>query len=168
MKADITKNPWFRPEDRVLISNVNPQVESLEFNLDGKMKEIIQTELKKYRKWTDSLSVAHVIYEGFGKEECKKFGVSPDAIMQLAFQLAFYKQENRSVATYESCSTSAFKHGRTETIRPCTEHTKAVCSAMVDKKNSGISTTELKKMIVDCSKAHSELSKSCAMGTYFS
>lgn len=30
------------------------------------------------------------------------------------------------VGTYESCSTAAFKHGRTETVRPCTIKT-AVC-----------------------------------------
>lgn len=28
------------------------------------------------------------------------------------------------VPTYESCSTAAFKHGRTEVVRPCTALTK--------------------------------------------
>ena len=166
VKADISKNAWFRPEDRILISNFNPVVEKLEFHLDEKIRNIIHKEQKIYENWTHSLSVDHMIYEGFGKEECKRFGVSPDAIMQLAFQLALYKQEARSAATYESCSTAAFKHGRTETIRPCTEHTKAVCSTMVHK-SSKISTAELKKMIVDCSEAHTQLVKEAAMGKNF-
>lgn len=138
-------------------------MESLEFKLDEKVKNVIQLEGKKYKEWTDSLSVDYMIYEGFGKDEVKKFGISPDAIMQLTFQLAFYKQEGRSVASYESCSTAAFKHGRTETVRPCTEQTKNVCSILADKSTK-ISNAELKKMIIDCSKAHTELVKNGAMG----
>jgi Choline/Carnitine o-acyltransferase. len=38
--------------------------------------------------------------------------------------MAFHKQMGRTVSTYESSSTAAFKHGRTETIRPCTVATK--------------------------------------------
>jgi carnitine O-palmitoyltransferase 2 len=38
--------------------------------------------------------------------------------------MAFHKQVGRIVSTYESSSTAAFKHGRTETIRPCTVATK--------------------------------------------
>jgi len=34
-------------------------------------------------------------------------------------------------ATYESCSTSAFKHGRTETIRSCTIEAQAAAKAIV-------------------------------------
>ncbi|XP_051164325.1 carnitine O-palmitoyltransferase 2, mitochondrial-like isoform X2 [Leptopilina boulardi] len=166
IKADISKHLWFRPEDRVLISNINPDVESLEFKLDEKVKNVIQLEGKKYKEWTDSLSVDYMIYEGFGKDEVKKFGISPDAIMQLTFQLAFYKQEGKSVASYESCSTAAFKHGRTETVRPCTEQTKNVCSILADKSTK-ISNAELKKMIIDCSKAHTELVKNGAMGQGF-
>ncbi|XP_043485114.1 carnitine O-palmitoyltransferase 2, mitochondrial-like isoform X2 [Leptopilina heterotoma] len=166
IKADISKHLWFRPEDRLLISNINPDVESLEFTLDEEVKNVIQLEGKKYKDWVDSLSVDYMTYEGFGKDEVKKFGVSPDAIMQLAFQLAFYKQEGRTVASYESCSTAAFKHGRTETVRPCTEQTKKVCSILAEK-SSEVSNAELKKMIVDCSKAHTELVKNAAMGQGF-
>lgn len=39
-------------------------------------------------------------------------------------QAAYHKQTGKFVASYESCSTAAFKHGRTETIRPCTTATK--------------------------------------------
>jgi carnitine O-palmitoyltransferase 2 len=38
--------------------------------------------------------------------------------------MAFHKQVGKTVATYESSSTAAFKHGRTETLRPCTIATK--------------------------------------------
>lgn len=109
------------------------------------------------------LCVDFIIYEEFGKDQCKKLGVSPDAVMQLAFQLALYTLEGKSVPTYESCSTAAYKHGRTETIRPCTLETKAICIAMTQKQIE-LSKSELKKMILDCSKAHNALTKDAVMG----
>lgn len=83
--------------------------------------------------------------------------------MQLAFQLALYTLEGKMVSTYESCSTAAFKHGRTETIRPCTLETKTICVAM-SQNQAQISKSELKKMILDCSKAHNVLTKDAVMG----
>lgn len=104
-----------------------------------------------------------MLSEEFGKNQCKKLGVSPDAVMQLAFQLALYVLEGKSVPTYESCSTAAYKHGRTETIRSCTLETKAICIALTQKQ-SEISKSELKKMILDCSKAHNVLTREAVMG----
>ncbi|XP_066586911.1 carnitine O-palmitoyltransferase 2, mitochondrial isoform X2 [Prorops nasuta] len=166
VKKDITEKPWFHPHDIENLKANNSDIHRIEFVLDTKAKGIIAEESKKYKQRTQNLAVDYLIIEGFGKNECKSFNVSPDAIMQLAFQLAFYMQEGHMVPTYESCSTAAFKHGRTETIRPVTLETKAVCSALTDK-NSKLSTAEIKNMIVACSKAHSNLTKNAAMGQGF-
>lgn len=83
--------------------------------------------------------------------------------MQLAFQLALYTLENRVVSTYESCSTAAYKHGRTETIRPCTLKTKEICIAMA-RTQIKLSKSDLKRMILDCSRAHNVLTKEAVMG----
>lgn len=48
------------------------------------------------------------------KEKIKMARLSPDAIMQLGMQLAFYSIYGEFVPTYESCSTAAFLKGRTE------------------------------------------------------
>ncbi|XP_051164327.1 carnitine O-palmitoyltransferase 2, mitochondrial-like isoform X2 [Leptopilina boulardi] len=166
VKADIMKHWWFKPEDKLLISTIEPNVESLEFTLDEKVKDLIQLEVNKYKIWTNSLSVDYISFKNFGKNSIKKFGASPDAIIQLAIQLGFYKQEGKFVASYEACSTAAFKHGRTDTVRPCTEQTNTLCSIFCDK-SSTISNDELKKMIIDCSKTHTELVKNGAMGQGF-
>lgn len=42
--------------------------------------------------------------------------------------MAYDLLADKQVATYESCSTAAFKHGRTETMRPCTIETKVSLS----------------------------------------
>ncbi|XP_012277606.1 carnitine O-palmitoyltransferase 2, mitochondrial [Orussus abietinus] len=165
VKADIAKKPQFHPEDLSRISS-NSIVEKIDFISDARTKDTVDRELRKYRDWTEKLDVNYLLHEGFGKKEFKKFKVSPDAMMQLAFQLAYYKQEGCTVSTYESCSTSAFKHGRTEAIRPCTSQTKAVCE-MMTQKLSKTSVSQLRKMVLECSNVHNNLTKEAAMGQGF-
>lgn len=47
-------------------------------------------------------------------------------------QLAYYRDQGKPCATYESASTRMFKLGRTDTIRSCTEASVAFCKAMQD------------------------------------
>lgn len=161
VKADISKKPQFHPEELSSLSSDLP-VEKLEFNLDDSTKRDIAKELKMYRDWTDRLGIDFYIYEGFGKKHCKGLNVTPDAFMQLGFQIAFFKDEKRTVGTYESCSTAAFKHGRTETMRPVTSESKELCMAMTQTNRP--SKEELGKMIRTCSTVHYELVKNASMG----
>ncbi|MPC13783.1 Carnitine O-palmitoyltransferase 2, mitochondrial [Portunus trituberculatus] len=78
---------------------------------------------------------------------------------------AYYFQNGESAATYESCSTSAFKHGRTETIRPATLETLAFCKAIAQAQPPNHS--ELKNLLNECSKMHGSLTKEAAMGQGF-
>ncbi|KAH0541037.1 carnitine O-palmitoyltransferase 2, mitochondrial isoform X1 [Cotesia glomerata] len=168
LKHDISNNPHFHPEDEASVSSSPTSIRKLDFKLDDKIKGIVQCNFNEYKSWTqDRLTIDYLIFEEFGKEECKKFKVSPDAVMQLAFQLALYKKEKRAVATYESCSTSAFKHGRTETVRSCTNETIALCKAIVEHGASSVGDDELKKLMLECSKAHNNLVKEAAMGQGF-
>lgn len=78
------------------------------------------------------------------------------------FQLAYNKLTGQYVGTYESCSTAAFKHGRTETMRPCTTATREFCEAMRAPQRP--SPQALKGMLLNCSKIHGNLIKEAAMG----
>ncbi|XP_076178681.1 carnitine palmitoyltransferase 2 [Ptiloglossa arizonensis] len=166
IKDDISKQPRFHPNDVQYLQKGMGDVKQLEFVIDNKIQNIIDMQNKKYEEWTKQLSIDHLILDKFGKDEFKNFGVSPDAIMQLAFQLALYYLGDCAVPTYESCSTAAFKHGRTETIRSCTIETKTTCENMV-RKNSNLSKLELKQLIINCSNVHNALTKDAAMGQGF-
>lgn len=80
------------------------------------------------------------------------------------FQAAYYLQYGQTVASYESCSTAAFKHGRTETIRPATLETTAFSKAIAQAQPP--SNAELKKLVMECSKVHGNLTKEAAMGKH--
>jgi carnitine O-palmitoyltransferase 2 len=56
--------------------------------------------------------LATVMRDEFTTSSLKRGGVSPDGMMQMAFQLAMAKLRGQTVSTYESASTAAFKHGR--------------------------------------------------------
>ncbi|XP_048511975.1 carnitine O-palmitoyltransferase 2, mitochondrial-like isoform X2 [Athalia rosae] len=165
VKKDTEVKPRFHPEDVASVSP-NSSIKKLNVVTDARISNAINQAKEEYKKWYDRVGVDYFIYDGFGKKECKTIGVSPDAVMQLAFQLAYYKQEREMVATYESCSTAAFKHGRTETVRSCTTATRAFCEA-VTNSSSKISKSELKKMIVNCCNTHNQLIKEAAMEHHF-
>jgi carnitine O-acetyltransferase len=57
------------------------------------------------------------IFEGFGKSQMKLWKSSPDGVVQMALQAAYFKLYGKLGPTYESCATRSFFHGRTEVIR---------------------------------------------------
>jgi len=57
---------------------------------------------------------------------------SPDAFIQMAIQLAWYKTRGEFTATYETILTRMFKHGRTETLRTLTRESWQWVLSMVD------------------------------------
>lgn len=159
-------------------NNTNPQltaaaegatdtnlVEKVEFKLPDSVKDGINQAKKDYEQITSSLSINLLQSHEFGKNLVKKHKLSPDAIMQLGFQIAYYRMFKCSPATYESCSTAAFKHGRTETIRPASTATLACAKAFEPTHPAG--NEELLKLITESSQYHSQLTKNAAMGQGF-
>ncbi|OQR97245.1 choline/Carnitine O-acyltransferase [Achlya hypogyna] len=90
-----------------------------------------------------------------------KHAIGTDGVMQMAIQLAHYRLHGSFVSTYESASTAAFKHGRTETIRSCTNEAVAFCAAM---ENATASTGDQAGALRAAVKKHSELTKNGVMG----
>ncbi|CAH1393922.1 unnamed protein product [Nezara viridula] len=162
---DSTKNPQIHPTSKCDLSSAENLVSNLMFNLDNTSNELIVNAKNKYSLICDSLGIELFEFLKFGRNLCKPHGISPDLIMQLAFQLAYYKMNNNFTSTYESCSTAAFKHGRTETMRPCTVETKKLCEAIVKEGSSN--KADLLRMIKDCSVKHGQLIKEAAMGQGF-
>lgn len=60
-------------------------------------------------------------HDDFGKGFMKKCKLSPDAFLQMALQLAYYRDAGRFSLTYEATITRLFRDGRTETVRPVTD-----------------------------------------------
>jgi len=163
--ADVGRNPHVTPQTKPDTGfDINKTVQKLEFNLTDDVKSAIGQANTNYQSAVGRLKIKNFEIQNFGKSFVKKYKLSPDSIMQTAFQTAFYRMYNKTVATYESASTSAFKLGRTETIRPATVHTKKFTELFSSNKASN---SELMSILSDCSKLHGKLTKEAAMGQGF-
>ncbi|KAF9968273.1 hypothetical protein BGZ65_012737 [Modicella reniformis] len=86
---------------------------------------------------------------------------SPDAYLQMAIQLAYYRQIGQPCATYETGSTRQFRNGRTETIRSLSTDSVAFCKAM---ENPSAKPEEKTKFLRTAIAAHSKYQRDGANG----
>ncbi|XP_072129927.1 carnitine O-palmitoyltransferase 2, mitochondrial isoform X4 [Mobula birostris] len=159
---DTTTRPAVSPTTQPAIVDSSKNVQKLEFKLDDVLKAGILNAKEKFDTTVSTLTIEAAEYKKGGKLFLKEQKLSPDAVAQLSLQMGFLRQYGKTVATYESCSTAAFKHGRTETIRPATIYTQK-CSEAFVRQPSKHSNSELKAMIDECSKYHGQLTKEAAM-----
>lgn len=87
----------------------------------------------------------------YGKGFMKKCSMSPDAYIQMALQLAYYRDAGHFSLTYEASMTRLFREGRTETVRPCTNESSAWVKAMEDKTKT---VDERLKLLNEAVKVH--------------
>ena len=63
---------------------------------------------------------------------CVKAKLSPDAYLQQALQLAWYRDQGYATATYETASTRMMLHGRTDVIRTLSSESRDFVKGMLD------------------------------------
>lgn len=73
------------------------------------------------------------VHNAYGKGFMKISRMSPDAYIQMALQLAYYRDAGKFNLTYEASMTRLFREGRTETVRPCTIESSKWVEAMEDE-----------------------------------
>ncbi|BGP20849.1 hypothetical protein JCM10213_008115 [Rhodosporidiobolus nylandii] len=99
-------------------------------------------------------------FEVYGKNAITQHGFSPDAFVQMAYQLAYFSQYGRIESVYEPAMTKAFLHGRTEAIRSVTPESvnfvKTFCSDASPRE-------KIEALRAAC-KAHTDLTRACSKG----
>ncbi|NXQ58260.1 CLAT acetyltransferase, partial [Anthoscopus minutus] len=109
----------------------------------------IQTHLasaaEKLQRAVENLDFIACKFEHYGKEFIKKQKISPDAYIQVALQLAFYRCHRKLVPTYESASLRRFDEGRVENIRSATAEALAFVKAMAGDKTAVSDSEKIQK-----------------------
>ncbi|KAM4715962.1 choline O-acetyltransferase b isoform 1-T3 [Anableps anableps] len=103
----------------------------------------------------NNLDMDVFIFEPYGKEFIKKQKMSPDAFIQIALQLAFYKCRGRLVSTYESASLRRFQEGRVDNIRSATPEALAFVRSMAGERAT-FTDSERMKRLKDAVKAQTD------------
>ncbi|XP_032138442.1 carnitine O-palmitoyltransferase 1, liver isoform isoform X2 [Sapajus apella] len=122
-------------EDGHCKGDTNPNIPyptRLQWDIPGECQEVIETSLNTANLLANDVDFHSFPFEAFGKGIIKKCRTSPDAFVQLALQLAHYKDMGKFCLTYEASMTRLFREGRTETVRSCTTESCDFVRAMVD------------------------------------
>ncbi|XP_071506916.1 carnitine O-palmitoyltransferase 1, liver isoform-like [Diadema antillarum] len=117
-------------------SRVLKPPQRLEWEIPSELSDIIDNSYQVAKKLVDDVQIHVRVHNKFGKGPMKKCRVSPDAFIQLAMQLAYYRDAKKFCLTYESSMTRLYREGRTETVRSCTVESCDFARAMDDPNST--------------------------------
>ena len=136
------------------------EIEEIGWELDAQQMEKLGRAGEKVKEELCACENRHLNFQDFGKAEFKTWKVSPDAAVQMSYQLAFNGIHGSMPPVYESCATRNFHRGRTETIRTCTNESKA----FVDAFNCASSDDFKREAFLKACGKHVEVAKEAKMG----
>lgn len=110
-----------------------PEPQPIQWNVSAKVADLIQKVHGDSNKLSSNLQLILGDMTQYGSQWIKTLGCSPDAFFQVALQLAYYRHYGHPTPTYESSSLRQFLHGRTETIRSCTNESLQFSKVFEDK-----------------------------------
>uniref|UniRef100_A0A4W6E7V2 Choline O-acetyltransferase n=1 Tax=Lates calcarifer TaxID=8187 RepID=A0A4W6E7V2_LATCA len=132
-----------------------PAPRRLRWKCTPEIHKLLACSADKLQRLVRNLDMnVHKFYD-YGKEFIKKQKMSPDAYIQVALQLAYYRCHGRPVSTYESASIRRFQEGRVDNIRSATPEALAFVKAMTD----GMLSTSVRCFSVDTTTILSMLNK---------
>ncbi|XP_078497246.1 choline O-acetyltransferase [Lissotriton helveticus] len=120
-----------------------PAPRRLRWKCSPEIQGHLATSAEKLQRIVKNLDFTVYTFRNYGKEFIKKQRMSPDAYIQLALQLTFYRCHRKLVPTYESASIRRFHEGRVDNIRSATFEALTFAKAMVDGKST---VTDAEKM----------------------
>uniref|UniRef100_A0A8C8IGZ9 Carnitine O-palmitoyltransferase 1, muscle isoform n=1 Tax=Oncorhynchus tshawytscha TaxID=74940 RepID=A0A8C8IGZ9_ONCTS len=114
-----------------------PPTAKLQWDIPLECQEVIEDSYMVAKEIADDVDFHGCLFDEFGKGLIKKSRTSPDAFIQLALQLAQFRDKGEFCLTYEASMTRMFREGRTETVRSCTIESTAFVRAIMTNPPSG-------------------------------
>ncbi|ORY34657.1 Choline/Carnitine o-acyltransferase-domain-containing protein [Naematelia encephala] len=132
---------------------------------DEELLQEIDECQKRNMKLIEDSDASQLWWGEFGVDWIKKHGKqSPDAFIQQALQLAWYKDQGYASATYETASTRMFQHGRTDVIRTLSSDSRAFVAGMLNPELDDKTRFDL---LTKACTTHSELTRASSTGQGF-
>eukprot|EP00069_Balaena_mysticetus_P000551 bmy_14611T0 len=107
----------------------------LQWDIPEQCQAVIESSYRVAKALADDVELYCFQFLPFGKGLIKKCRTSPDAFVQIALQLAHFRDRGRLCLTYEASMTRMFREGRTETVRSCTCESTAFVRAMAQGRH---------------------------------
>ncbi|XP_045148564.1 carnitine O-palmitoyltransferase 1, brain isoform [Echinops telfairi] len=138
-----------------------PQPQRLYWDLPDEIHPSISLALRGAQALSGNMDCHAFPFSRFGKSFIKRCHLSPDSFIQMALQLAHFRDRGQFCLTYESAMTRLFLEGRTETVRSCTREACDFVRAMEDSGKTGPQRLALFRLAVD---KHQALMKAAMSG----
>ncbi|KAJ2845576.1 hypothetical protein IWW36_004724 [Coemansia brasiliensis] len=138
-----------------------PPAEPIAWNVDAQVQRLIETAQEQAQALAADLKVLLGDTKQYGAQWIKKLGVSPDAFFQIALQATYFQMHGQAPATYETASLRRFLHGRTETIRSCSQDSLQFSRAFGD---NDVPLSRQLRLFQQAVAAHVEYSRAAASG----
>ncbi len=113
-------------------SQGTPAFEAIEFVLDDDLRSDVRAAAASFAAYAADSASAVLSFDDLGANHIKQLRMSPDAFVQMAYQLAHERARGLVGATYESIATRRYRHGRTEAMRVVTPEVVRFVAAMND------------------------------------
>ncbi|KAM5185256.1 carnitine O-acetyltransferase isoform 1-T1 [Callospermophilus lateralis] len=133
-----------------------PMPRKLRFNITPEIKNDIEKAKQNLGIMIQDLDITVMVFHHFGKDFPKSEKLSPDAFIQMALQLAYYRIYGQACATYESASLRMFHLGRTDTIRSASMDSLAFVKAIDDSSVTEHQKVELLRKAVQAHRAYTD------------
>uniref|UniRef100_I3K0D5 Carnitine O-acetyltransferase a n=1 Tax=Oreochromis niloticus TaxID=8128 RepID=I3K0D5_ORENI len=111
-----------------------PMPQKLHFNITPDIKTAIEEAKQSIDKHAQDLDLRVLVFNHFGKKIPKAHQISPDAFIQMAIQLAYYRIHQQCCASYEAASMRLFKKGRLGVILSTSSASAAFVKSFDDPK----------------------------------
>jgi carnitine O-acetyltransferase len=115
------------------IRHVAPPQE-ITFTTNKKILDAISEAERKFDAYTQAHNMTVLLYPSMGKKFIKKYKISPDSLIQMILQLAYFKMFGTIRSTYETTMTRKFQHGRTEVCYVASKDVVAFVKTMENDK----------------------------------
>ncbi|GMH96440.1 hypothetical protein TrST_g14202 [Triparma strigata] len=140
------------------------EVSTVDWILDEALDGAIGAASEAAKKLAASTKRDLLTFDNYGAKFLKDNGLSPDAVMQQALQLAYMKRHGKCVSAYCVAQHMAFKAGRNERMRGNTVSSAKFVKTAVE---GSASAKEQYALLKEACERHSALTRQCVMGMGF-
>ncbi|KAG0682833.1 hypothetical protein C6P42_002348 [Pichia californica] len=154
-------SPSIWKDNQIITKTVNSIPRKLEWNLTNDISLALRFAETRLSDLINQNEFSTLSYNKYGMERIKKMGMSPDAFIQMSFQLTYYSLYGKVECTYEPAMTKKFLHGRTEAIRTVSEESNEFVTKFLQKDIDAKTKIQLLK---NACKKHSERTRDCSNG----
>lgn len=138
-----------------------PAAERVEFELDEALRANVRVAGEEFAEYTAGVATATASFDEFGADTAERLGVSPDAFLQLAYQLAHHRARGLLGSTSAWVPTPGYHHGRTELLRVPTPESVRFVAAMDDPETGTTARATAFRTALD---AHEQRVRECRTG----